>query len=68
MPPKDSQDAARAPGRLRVFSANLFDGRADPEALADLLHQHVVDVAAFQEFCREREEEERTTVVEGGDP
>lgn len=36
--------------RLRVFSANLRRGNADPDALAELLRTHDVDVAAFQEY------------------
>lgn len=37
-------------GSIRVFSGNLFWGRADPERLVDLILRHEVDVFAAQEL------------------
>ena len=37
-------------GSIRVFSGNLWWGRADPEALVDLIRRHRVDVFAAQEL------------------
>ena len=42
--------------RLRILSANLLNGRADPEALADLVRRLAVDVAALQELSPEQAE------------
>jgi endonuclease/exonuclease/phosphatase family metal-dependent hydrolase len=36
--------------RLRLFSGNLFNGGADPQALADLVRDNQIDVAAVQEM------------------
>jgi len=35
---------------LRLFSGNLQNGAADPEALADIMRENQIDVAAFQEL------------------
>ena len=41
---------------LRLFSGNLFNGRADPQALADLIREKQIDVAAVQEMdCHQAE-------------
>jgi hypothetical protein len=42
--------------RLRILSANLLNGGADPEALCDLTRSLNVDVAAFQELSPEQAE------------
>lgn len=42
--------------RLRILSANLLNGGADPEALCDLLRSLNVDVAGFQELTPEQAE------------
>lgn len=42
--------------RLRILSANLLNGGADPEALCDLTRSLNVDVAAFQELAPEQAE------------
>jgi endonuclease/exonuclease/phosphatase family metal-dependent hydrolase len=42
--------------RLRILSANLLNGRADPEALCDLVRSLNVDVAGFQELAPEQAE------------
>lgn len=42
--------------RLRILSANLLNGGADPDALADLLRSLDVDVAGFQELTPEQAE------------
>ena len=39
---------------LRILTANLWNGGADPDALAELLEHHRVDVAAFQELAPEQ--------------
>jgi endonuclease/exonuclease/phosphatase family metal-dependent hydrolase len=39
---------------LRIFSGNLMNGRADPEALADLIRVSGADVAAVQELSPEQ--------------
>ena len=39
-----------APDRLRVLSANLWNGRADPEGFAALVEQLAVDIVAVQEL------------------
>jgi endonuclease/exonuclease/phosphatase family metal-dependent hydrolase len=36
--------------RLRVLTANLLNGRADPDALARVIDERAVDVAALQEL------------------
>lgn len=36
--------------RLRILTANLLNGRARPDAIAEVVHSHRVDVAAFQEL------------------
>jgi endonuclease/exonuclease/phosphatase family metal-dependent hydrolase len=40
-------------GRLRILTANLLGGRADAEALAELIERLRVDVAAVQELGEE---------------
>ncbi len=40
--------------RLRILSANLWNGRADPLAFAELLTAHEVDVCALQELSPEQ--------------
>ncbi len=42
--------------RLRILSANLLNGRADPQELADLVRRLAVDVAALQELSPEQAE------------
>jgi len=42
--------------RVRILSANLLNGRADPEALAELVRRLGVDVAAVQELSPEQAE------------
>lgn len=42
--------------RLRILSANLLNGGADPDALCDLTRSLNVDVAAFQELAPEQAE------------
>ena len=42
--------------RLRILSANLLNGRGDPEALCELARSLNVDVAAFQELAPEQAE------------
>ncbi len=39
---------------LRILTANLWNGGADPDRLAALLEHHRVDVAAFQELAPEQ--------------
>lgn len=39
---------------LRILTANLWNGGADPDRLADLLAERRVDVAAFQELAPEQ--------------
>jgi len=41
---------------LRIMSANLWNGRADPEAFADLVLAQAVDVVAVQEISPEQAE------------
>ena len=36
--------------RFRLFSANVWNGEADPKALANLLLEEEIDVAVFQEI------------------
>jgi endonuclease/exonuclease/phosphatase (EEP) superfamily protein YafD len=57
--PRWLADAA-APGdgpRLRVMSANLLVGSADPRSIVDLVHAHHVQLLALQEFTRAAERE-----------
>lgn len=42
--------------RLRILSANLLNGRADPQQVADLVRRLAVDVAALQELSPEQAE------------
>ncbi len=42
--------------RLRILSANLWNGRADPGALAQLVHDEEVDVACVQELTHAQAE------------
>ncbi len=42
--------------RIRILSANLLNGGADPEALCELTRSLNVDVAAFQELAPEQAE------------
>jgi endonuclease/exonuclease/phosphatase family metal-dependent hydrolase len=42
--------------RVRILSANLLNGRADPDALAGLVQRLGVDVAAVQELSPEQAE------------
>jgi endonuclease/exonuclease/phosphatase family metal-dependent hydrolase len=42
--------------RVRILSANLLNGRADPDALAELVRRLGVDVAAVQELSPEQAE------------
>lgn len=46
----------RLGARLRILSANLMNGGADPEAFADLVRALAVDVAALQELAPEQAE------------
>ncbi|MEO8602832.1 MAG: endonuclease/exonuclease/phosphatase family protein [bacterium] len=41
---------AAVPTRLRILSANLWNGKADPEGFAELIMRLGVDVAAVQEL------------------
>jgi len=41
-------------GRLRILSANLWNGRADPDGFAELLEREGVDVACVQELAPEQ--------------
>lgn len=41
-------------GRLRILTANLWNGRADPESFAALLEREEVDVACVQELAPEQ--------------
>jgi endonuclease/exonuclease/phosphatase family metal-dependent hydrolase len=41
---------------LRLLTANLFNGGADPSALADLVREHAPDVVAVQELGPEQAE------------
>ncbi|MEN8184709.1 MAG: endonuclease/exonuclease/phosphatase family protein, partial [Myxococcota bacterium] len=52
-----TEEIPRAMGsRLRILSANLLNGGADPEALCDLIRSLNVDVAATQELAPEQAE------------
>lgn len=42
--------------RLRILTANLWNGRADPEGFAALVEQECVDVACVQELSPEQAE------------
>lgn len=44
------RSAIEAPARIRVLSANLWNGRADAERFADLMIELEVDVVAVQEL------------------
>jgi len=46
--------ASDAPDRLRVLSANLWNGRAHAEGFAALVEQLEIDVVAVQELARRR--------------
>lgn len=41
---------------LRILTANLYNGRADPSALAELVQAHAPDVVAVQELAPEQAE------------
>jgi endonuclease/exonuclease/phosphatase (EEP) superfamily protein YafD len=43
-------------GRIRILTANLLNGGADPEALADTVRRYQVDVAAVQELSHSQAE------------
>jgi endonuclease/exonuclease/phosphatase (EEP) superfamily protein YafD len=43
-------------GRIRVLSANLWNGKADPEAFAELVQREDVDLACVQELAPEQAE------------
>jgi len=43
-------------GRLRILTANLWNGKADPEAFAALVEREGVDVACVQELAPEQAE------------
>jgi endonuclease/exonuclease/phosphatase family metal-dependent hydrolase len=53
----DGQTDAKADTRsIRLLSANLWNGRADPDAFADLVEVLQVDIAAVQELTPEQSE------------
>ncbi|MBW2244855.1 MAG: endonuclease/exonuclease/phosphatase family protein [Deltaproteobacteria bacterium] len=50
---------------LRLMTANLFNGRARPEAIAQLIERLEVDVACFQELAPEQAEAIQTVLPFG---
>jgi endonuclease/exonuclease/phosphatase family metal-dependent hydrolase len=53
---RPAPSAAGTPARktIRILSANLWNGRVDPEAFADLVDALAIDVAAVQEMTPEQ--------------
>lgn len=52
-------------GRLRILTANLWNGRADPDALARLVEEEAVDVACLQELTAEQADAVATVLPYG---
>jgi endonuclease/exonuclease/phosphatase (EEP) superfamily protein YafD len=66
LPRMTSDRSPVSPGtELRVMSANLLEGSADPVALLNLVKQHSVDVLTLQEYTPEFEAKFQAAGVDG---